>query len=110
MAHRNWIDRHGLPAKAVADTLRAIYGLGDTTADEWSLIQAHICPMDGKPPEASYTAILCGTDAWIIVDHDNNEVAITRTNRKGELVNSSSLAWMRGATSTSYVMRLDAVL
>lgn len=88
MAHRNWIARYGLPTKADADALRASYRVGDTTADKWSLIESYIRPADGKPPEASYTAILRGTDAWIIVDHDNNEVAITRTNRKGELVDS----------------------
>ena len=47
-----------------------------------------MCPIGGKPLQASYTAILRGIDAWVIVDGDHNEVPITRTNRKGELVDS----------------------
>ena len=88
MTHRGWIERFGLPSKDEADALRTCYRIGDTTADEWLLIQAHMCPIGGKPPQASYTAILRGIDAWVIVDGDRDEVPITRTNRKGKLVDS----------------------
>jgi hypothetical protein len=67
VVHRNWITRYGLPTHAEAGILRACYGLGETTAAEWSVIEGFIRPRDGKPPEAFYT-VIGGDRIWIVVD------------------------------------------
>lgn len=43
-AHRGWTARFGPPTHIEAGMLRACYGIGDTTADEWAVIQDYIVP------------------------------------------------------------------
>jgi hypothetical protein len=52
MAHAGWIAKYGLPTHEEANILRQCYALGDTSADEWAVIQHHIRPSAGKQPEA----------------------------------------------------------
>ena len=73
MAHWNWMARYGLPTHSEAGLLRACYGLGETTAAEWSVIEGFIRPKDGKPSEACYT-VIGGDRIWIIVDADRKPV------------------------------------
>lgn len=66
VAHRSWIARFGLPTHIEADILRACYGVGDMTADEWSVIAGYIVP---KRP---YRAVL-REGFWRIVAGDGTE-------------------------------------
>jgi hypothetical protein len=68
-AHRGWTARFGPPTHIEADMLRACYGIGDTTADEWAVIQDYIVPK--RPYRAA-----CRDGFWRIVTNDGTEFAL----------------------------------
>jgi hypothetical protein len=63
---RSWTARFGLPTHIEADILRACNGIGDTTADEWAVIQGYIVP--SRP----YRAV-CRDGLWRTVANDGTE-------------------------------------
>lgn len=83
VTHRGWTVRFGLPAHTEADILRACYGIGDATADEWAVIQGYIVP---KRPYRSVSVMDSGASSPMTVPNSP--------------FLSSRIARMRGGMST----------
>jgi hypothetical protein len=79
MAHQNWIEKFGLPTHEEAATLRLCYGIGDTTADEWTVIARHIVP--DHHLQSGYRAIH-RDGFWRIVDGDGDEIRLVVFDKK----------------------------
>ena len=66
VTHRGWTVSLACRPIPEADILRACYGIGDATADEWAVIQGYIVP---KRPYRS----VCRDGFWRIVANDGTE-------------------------------------
>jgi hypothetical protein len=74
MAHRNWIERFGLPTKEQADMLRVCYKIGNTTTEEWATIQSYIVPAHLRPESSDYRVLLKDL-FWSVYAATGDEIA-----------------------------------